>query len=232
MKTIMSNSNDKSELLRELAIFDYVAGNQTDSAKRNFEIMLEQDATLRDAVEAERRLRAGMLKAGESTPVSMSNFDLLLKKIDAEQQSTDNNVTALESNVTKIGDRSRTKYIGRTFAVAASMAVFAIIFSTVYQPLSEPKFETLSDTLASDVINFSQLAEQSRLAKMTLDQNLSGQQIDELLRGYGLSSFEGGAEQHQRYVVAESAITNSELSLWRSDAGVLEVELFVVSSEE
>lgn len=57
MSITMNNSNDKSTLLREMAIFDYVAGNQTALTKHNFELMMKQDPSLQQAVEEEQRLR-------------------------------------------------------------------------------------------------------------------------------------------------------------------------------
>ena len=49
----MKDSNDKSDLFREMAIVDHVAGNQSEAARRSFEDAMEQDASLREAVVAE-----------------------------------------------------------------------------------------------------------------------------------------------------------------------------------
>jgi len=234
----MNNPNDKSALLRDMAIFDYVAGNQSESAKRNFEDMMQQDHTLREAVEAERSLRASMQKAGELEPVSMSNFDALLSTIEKQEKQHKN-----ESNVRVISREPKTQEraekgeawnklsISRYYATAASVAVLALVFSGFYLNSSAPKFETLSSKTASEEINFAQLVEQTRLAKMTLVDGLSQQDIGDVLRDYDLGSFEAGAGPNQRYVISESAISYRELARWREDSRVRQVELFVTKDE-
>ncbi len=234
----MNNSNDKSELLREIAIFDYVAGNQSESVKRNFENMMRQDPTLREAVDAERVLRANMQKAGELEPVSMSNFDVLLSSIEAEEErpTNESSVGVISSELIRQehlekGESSNKVSFSRYYSIAASIAMFAVVFAGFYLNSSQPKFETLSSNTASEKINFAQLAEQTRLAKITLSDGLSQQEIDDVLRAYNLSSFEAGAQQNQRYVISESAISVSELTRWREDSRVQQVELFVTSDE-
>jgi len=78
----MNNSNDKSTILLETVIFDYVAGHLSGDKKRNFERQLEQDVTLQKAVDDERALVNSMSKIKSERPVPMSNFNELLSKIE------------------------------------------------------------------------------------------------------------------------------------------------------
>jgi len=238
MGTNMNDSNDKSAMLREMAIFDYVAGNQSETAKQNFEKMMQQDQSLREAVDAEKKLRANMQEAGELEPVSMSNFDDLLSTIEAQEEPQRDDTRGTrpvgELNkpvLTEVVSAANKTSFSRYYATAASVAVFAMLFAGFYLTSSEPKFETLSDTTASEKINFATLSEQSRLAKMTLTEGLSREEISDVLRLYNLSSFEAGATTNQRYVVSESAISNSELARWLDDSRVQQVELFVTNDE-
>ncbi len=226
----MNNSNDKSELLREIAIFDYVAGNQSESVMRNFEKMLEQDASLREAVDQEARLRRAMHEAGKNEPVSMSNFQALLNVIDENEMQTAGGGKSDRQSATAKSSISR--YISSYYASVASVAACAALFGTFYFNFATPDFETLSDIPASEQIDFTELAGQMRLAKMTFSNDMSQDQIDELLLTYSLTSFEAGAPSEQRYVVAEVSISENELTRLRNDARILSVELFTPHEQE
>lgn len=238
MNNNMNNSNDRSDLLKEMAVIEYVVGNQSQLVRRNFEKKLEQDSDLREAVETERHFQADMRKAGELKAVSMSNFDVLLSTIEAQEnkETQEDNVTSIAANrnneVPLEQPPSSVHYMAvNHFAKAASVAMFAIVFAGFYVNYSAPKFETLSDVPASEEINLSELTQQARLAKMVFIDNLLEPQIDDILHSYNLSTFEAGAEQNQRYVISESAISERELRLWRDNVLVQQVELFTTTEE-
>lgn len=240
----MNNSNDKSNLLKEISIFEYVSGNQSEAAKRNFEQMMKQDPSLEEAVQAEQRLRLEMKKAGQLKPVSMDNFEDLLATINTQENSqivplqeqtmtaTADNSNIEDNTVHHINSGSFAKPYAKYYAMAASVAFIGLFFAGFIFSNSPAEFETLSDTQATDKINFAQLTESGRLAKLTFEQNISQQQIDGVLREYSLTSFESGSNLDESYVIAESSISQNDLALWRSDARIASVELFVTSAKQ
>ncbi|MEM7360068.1 MAG: hypothetical protein AAF431_13280 [Pseudomonadota bacterium] len=232
----MNDPKDKSALLRETAIFEYVSGDMSDSAKRNFEKMMESDSDLQEAVDAEIRLRSAMKQAGDGEPVSMGNFDALLARIDAEEkaESSPGIVDPVEDsdNLHQINPWTAQASKPRYYAMAASFAIVAVIAAVFLLDVSSPDYETLSDKPASESINFTQLTESGRLAKFTFSENLSQAQITDLLSQYRLTTFEAGAAANERYVVAELRISDDDVTKWRAESGVVSVELFVAQGEE
>ncbi|MEM7360420.1 MAG: hypothetical protein AAF431_15085 [Pseudomonadota bacterium] len=83
----------QSDLLRETAVHEYVANQQTAEAREEFERMLESDAHLQLAVGEERTLREllsnshsdGLPEVG-SDVVKMDNFAQLLDRIEAHEE--------------------------------------------------------------------------------------------------------------------------------------------------
>lgn len=227
-----TEATTKTELLREIAIFDYVAGNQSESAKRNFEEKLERDPSLKQATEEEAKLRLNMREAGKEKPVSMSNFDALLETIDKQERQAGSTHHESETNevenVTPLFKASKPSY-WRHYASAASVAVIALVVSNFFIYSPKDQFIALSDTPASQQINFTLLASQNRLAKLTLKAQISEQQVSDLLTNFELTSFESGAAKNQRFVTAEKAISKNDLERLRSDSRVENVELFVLS---
>ena len=75
MSNSKNNSFEHSEILKEIAIFNYVAGNLTNSEKQNFEKLLEQNPSLKEEVKAEENLRRKMLKVGKTKPCLLYTSD-------------------------------------------------------------------------------------------------------------------------------------------------------------
>ncbi len=224
-----TNSSDMTEMLKEIAVFDYVMGNQDESTKRDFEKILEQDPKLKEAVKAEFELRKTMQEAGKLEPVSMSNFDSLLETIDQKEDSFYPEEVASETtNVVSIF-KSKKGAFTKYYATAASLAAFVIIFSGLYVNSTTPKFQTLSDLSASQELNFEQLMSENRVAKLTLADHVNDNQVDKLLLTFNLSSFESGAESKQRFVTAKTPFSENTLERLRNDARVKNAELLTVA---
>lgn len=230
-------------MLRELAIFEYVSGDQTPSAKRNFEQMMSDDALLLADVQAERALRAEMAEAGTpgtDGPVSMSNIEGLFARIDIAQRDAQESA-AVDQAVDQVNnEQAQTarkaeliNVASRTFlaplAAAASVAFIALFFVNDYIDSTQPNFNTLSDGVASKNVDFGTLVDQGRLAKFTVSSELSANEVDDMLTAYGLSTFESGANSGELYVYTEAEISHSQTSAWRADSRVKEVKLFTVT---
>ena len=251
----MSHSNDKnessgnSEILKELAIFDYVAGNLSDSAKQNFERMLEQSPALQDEVKAETLLRQRMEKIGETEPVAMSNIEALFEKIDehekaekvtqsieatsdkdSSEETANNKVTPLFKETPSFKEKK--SGFSKYYATAAGLAMFTIVFSGIYFDSAAPDFQTLSDIPASQKIDFKLLASESRIAKLTLVEGVSDDQVTELLDTFKLTSISAGSPSNQRFVSAEAALSNEILERLRNDNRLRNVELYKINNGE
>ena len=241
----MSHSNDKnessenSEILKELAVFDYVAGNLSDSAKQNFERMLEQNPALQDEVKAETLLRQRMEKIGETEPVAMSNIDALFEKIDEHEkaanetqnkEASSNKVTPLFKETVSIKEKK--SGFSKYYATAAGLAMFTIVFSGLYFDSAAPDFQTLSDIPASQKIDFKLLASESRIAKLTLVEGVTDDQVTELLDTFELTSISSGSLGNQRFVSAEAALSNETIERLRNDHRLRNVELYKINNGE
>ena len=235
MSNSKNSSFEHSEILKEIAIFNYVAGNLSNLEKQNFEKLLEQNPSLKKEVKAEENLRRKMLKLGKTKPVPMSNIDALMEKIDQHEQNIDKE-SQLESiqkadNVMPIFADKRTAF-SKYYATAASLAAVAILFSGIYINSTAPNFETLSDIPASQAINFTELANQNRIAKLTLVSGASDDQVSELLETFGLTSFDSGAAIDQRFVISETELSKEAIDRLRKDDLIQSIELHKISDEK
>ncbi len=239
-------------MLRELAIFDYVSGDQTPSAKRNFERIMGNDSGLAADVQAERKLRAQMAEAGTDAAISMSNIDDLFARIDmaqddrleSETQETDEvdqtealSKPLISQTETPLSRKTPIDFMSRLvnrslvgpMAAAASLAFVALLFVNNYVDSVQPNFTTLSDGAASQKVDFGTLVEQGRLAKFTVSRDLSAEEVSNMLVAYGLSTFESGAKNGELYVYSTAKISSSQTLAWRADSRVKEVTLFTTS---
>ena len=242
----MKDSIDTSVLVREMAIVDYVAGHLGETSRANFENAMEQDASLRKAVLAEQDLRANMQSIRCTEPVSMSNFDDLLEKIDdsetplheivGESDLVDQNDSiAVAPNSSELA-RNVTKPISpkwlSQYGVAASIAALAIVFGGFYvNSALEPNFDTLSSQSASEKVDFSEFAEQGRLAKMVLAEGASDAHITGILESYNLVTFESGLPSNVLYVVASKEISDNDLKTLRADSRIHQIDIFTLNDE-
>jgi len=245
----MKDSNDKSDLFREMAIVDHVAGNQSEAARRSFEDAMEQDASLREAVVAEQRLRASMQEVGQIEPVSMSNFDALLTKVDEHERSAANESSRANDNaqiaydqmaesITESAIQSSGVVVStsptwwtRGYSIAASIAVMAMMFGGFYSSMLAPDFDTLSDGAASAEINFVELADEGRLAKMVFSENIEQSDVVEVLNAYNLETFDSGAPLKTLYVMADKAISKQDLQDMRADSRIRQIDIFTINRE-
>ncbi len=225
-------------LLTETAVFDYVAGHQSAETKRNFEELLEHDEDLKKRVQAERKLSGLLIESYDESPVAMSNFDSLLSSIEADEKTqTQNNKTLHISDVlvnkTVPGNNSNTlqnKYWGQ-IGIAASFMLFGVIAASFFTQLTEPKFDVLSDSTHSKEVEFTQLVEQRRLAilefRTSLEKDLIGSVLPDVLQDYKLSTFEAGSGVGRVYVIAENTISQSDIVKWQSDNRIEHAEIIV-----
>lgn len=241
----MKESTDKSTILSETAVFEFVAGKLSKEKQSKFEELIKQDDQLRQEVEIERELRKALAESRECEPVTMSNFDDLLSQIDALENPkmetpASNNITQLNAQVNSESSTntnrdnivSLPKTRTRQFSIAASIAavgmVFAAFMSSGYLDHNRQQ-EDAGFTLLSSAkqVDFLALSDQGRVAKLVLTEGVANVDLTELLLSYQLQRFEqGGAAADTLYVYTEQAITEQQLATWKADKRIQQVAVF------
>jgi len=216
-----SNSNDTSAIIKETAIYSYVSGELSGSAKMNFEKQLSTDPELQQEVEREKAVTA--------------NFADLLNKIE-QQEAHSSDVEDVSHNTTQVKQSARViafpNWGVRQLGIAACLAMVGVVSVGFFTDLTDPNFQTLSNKEASAKIDFSALADQGRLAKIALSEQLDDVQIDQLLEQYELQTFKSGADKHNIYVFSEKMISAADIKVLASDKRVKRVETFTANSEK
>lgn len=215
----MTKKNDQSAILRDTAVFDYVAGNLSQGAQQNFEKKLANDPLLQKEVQFERELK-GIIDADASAdkaPVSMGNFDALLEKIDQAETTTTNKTF---------------KFGLRQLSIAASFAAVCAISVGFLSDLYEPKFVTLSAPERAQNADFVTLVEQQRLAKLVLTEPENAELTQQLLAGYQLDSLDSTPQQGAIIVKAGQVIDSQKLAMLRADKRVVSVVLIEFGGKE
>lgn len=240
----MKESTDKSTILSETAVFEFVADKQSSDTQRNFEALIEQDPQLQHEIEIERELRKALAEDQQSAPVSMDNFDALLAKIDEledQQGETPSNDNVTELAAQRKSERATNNRVSnvislstlrsRQFSIAASVAVLGIVFAAFMSSgYLEPNAEQNDDFVllsSPKQVNFLELSDQGRVAKLVLVEELSNTKLANLLSSYQLQQFkESGASVSSLYVYTEKAITDQQLALLKADERIQQVAVF------
>jgi len=240
----MNTKKRQSEILRDTAVFEYVAGDKSNGAKQEFERRLADDVELQREVAIERALRKTIAESGKArdqeSTVSMDNFDALLSRIDSAELSRnnsaetetiiDNTSTNKEQSEKKNSDNVVYARFGlKQLAAVASIAAVALVSVSFFGDISEPKFETLSSSEQSSTAllqdSFSELVEQRRLAKLVLSEPGDVEAVKQLLAGYQLESLDATPQRGAIVVKAARSIDQQMMAGWLADQRVVSVEI-------
>ena len=213
----MKNSTSETSIIKDIAIFDYVAGRQSNGMRENFEKLIEEDPKLMQEVATEKALRKalqGSMDQIDSRPVSIKNFDALLERIERGdstlEQSDDADQAAIneksDDNVVVVSAWRSSK----SFSIAASFVFMAMIGVIGFNQITQPDFVTLSDQAASSEIDFVRMVEQQRVAKLEFSRELASSEINDFLKNYQLSSIQSGAAGASVLVSSEQRIDATE----------------------
>lgn len=181
----MKKSDNPNDILRETAVFDYVAGHQSDDNRRNFERMMTDDKALQRAVEAEQRLRDELLadekKTAHKSAINHDNIDRLFARLDSAEKSL---------SATQTGSPTRRFNQRRWLGVAASIALVAVVLTML--PTNQPdnratdEFTLLSDNEGKPEIDFNTLVLQHKIAQVWIPADLPAEQITQLFERHNL----------------------------------------------
>jgi len=230
----MKNSKSETSIIKDTAVFDYVAGKQSEGAVKNFEKLLEQDTDLAQDVEIEKQLRSALAQANPkqaTAPVSMKNFDALLERIDIEADEVSNANTTDGSDLSSGIDSADNVVVvkpwrwQRQFNIAASFAVIAMIGVIGFNQTTEPDFVTLSNQAASSEIDFAGLVDQQRMVKIELAQGLTSTEISALLGGYQLQPIQSNVAGQTVLASSKQALNAEQLAVLANDKRVTNAEL-------
>lgn len=174
----MSDENKPHDVLNETAVFDYVAGNQSDENRANFERLIADNQPLRDAVADEQALRTALKDYARSSPtpshISSENFQNLLEQIDQLAAESDDDLTFLPPK-----ESSKWSVIG---GVAATLLLCATLFLDWYSQNNGPTPEA---TVISQP-ELGALISEQRVFEITFKHAIDQETIHALMQRYQL----------------------------------------------
>lgn len=214
----MKQADKQATIFRDMAVFEYVAGTQSDSAKKDFEQQLSIDQELVEELKFERLLRIMGNDNDDEYSVNMSNFDQLVDNIENNKLPTAQNVQQFPYK--------------RLTGIAASIVTAAIAISVFTGDMLQPKFETLFSESQTTYTDFSELAAQQRLARIVVTNSTKLEEIKHLLNEYKLESISSNIEQNMLLVTSPNAIDNAMLTKLRSDKRTQDVILVQYQTEK
>jgi len=210
----MKNSTSQTSILKDTAVFDYVAGEQSDGARKNFEKLLKQDSGLAQEVEIEKLLRSSLegINGADAESISRNNFDALLERI----ESVDNELGSTDAEVLSNNAGSRSDEQSNVI---------------VAQPWTQPNFVTLSDKTASVEVDFAGLVDQRRLVRLELSNGLAVSEIDELLEGFQLKAIQSGTTGQVVLASANQSVGEQKITDLVTDKRIINAELVSFGTE-
>ena len=172
----MSDENKPHDVLNETAVFDYVAGNQSDENRANFERLIADNQPLRDAVADEQALRAALRDYARSNPtpshISSENFQNLLEQIDQLAAESDDDLTFLPPR-----ESSKWSVIG---GVAATLLLCATLFLDWYSRHNQPEAVAAMTTASHPELG--QLITEQRALQIIFKHTVDHQTITALMQ--------------------------------------------------
>ena len=216
----MSRKLEVSQLINETLIYDYVAGNLTESAKLNFEQQLNSDPALRDKVDQEIKLREAVTQdnvLGTEDTISDGNFEKLQTLIEQHERAAHSSEPSRKP--------SQGWYKG--LSIAASLALFVMVGANYYEGLNEPKFITLSDVEESSKIDLNKLISDRKVASVSFADTAGDEQVSQFLSQFELNVLNASPHSGTWLLYSDSPIKNADIEQWSADRQVVGVELLV-----
>lgn len=243
----MNKKLENYEILRDTAVYEYVANQQSAETRRDFEQELSDDPELRTAVESEHRLRtlltsdSGDTKFLESQ-TAMGNFDALLDRIDGVNQSSDSMAKVVELHQPleqQPSTPARSRWSCWEYSVAASIASITLASGLLFndQQLNQPRYTALSQqppslagingdgTESSAQIDFGALVKQQKVATIVTAWQFSPTEAEKLLASYDLQLISGNAITNTLVVRTEAAFDNQALRTFSQDARIESIDI-------
>ncbi len=217
----MQMSNTDTNIFSEDEVFNYVAGQLSDTQRLDFEKRMATDESLREAVATEQRLRLTLsdFENSESQREIIKRADVndLLSMLDLEEE-----IPSPGHSSERGSERGAKSNIFNWYSfagAAASIAFFAIIF------LNSPFFNNSVNqdyTLRSDAndlsnLNFSQLVSEERIAQIWFSESLSNEDKLSLLIEYKLTPVSRASTAW--IVASEPPLSDSDLAKLRNVKG-------------
>ncbi len=238
----MKNTSNESMIPRETMVVEYVAGNLSERARQQFELSMQSDSVLQEAVEFERSLRNTAKKVVESVVASSDqytasdNFEALLERVEKSldssgaqylnDPSSSSELTSQENRVLPF-----TFYLSKALPIAASFAALGIAVTLLLKPiasdLTAPDYVALSsdDAQTTAQVDLNSLSAESRVAKIILAESLDNTAINNMLAAYQLQLLSNLPDQASLIVLADSSMDSSRLSGIKNDDRVKQISL-------
>lgn len=238
----MKNTSNESLIPRETMVVEYVAGNLSERARQQFELSMQSDTDLQDAVEFERSLRSTAKKVVENVTgradqyTASDNFEALLERVEksldssGEQHSND---PSSSSELINQENRVLSFSFGlsRALPIAASFAALGIAVTLLLKPiasdLTAPDYVALSssDGQSTAQVDLNSLSAESRVAKIVLANSLDNAAVNNMLAAYQLQLLTNLPDQASLIVLADTAMDSSRLNGIKNDDRVEQISL-------
>ena len=222
----MNKSDEKLNIPKDISIFEYVAGHQSEGAKAQFEKALDNNHELREEVALEEQFRSLVKQSEPSSPISSDNIHGLFDKIDADSESI-NNTEKNDNNANVI----LFKKPAAGFAIAASLFVAIFLSVNVSNNNSQntddmlnPNFNVLT-SIQNESIDVNSLAEQQRLIKFVLADSLSTDELQTLMNEHQLQLLSQSLDKSVITAKASVLVDEKKLATLIKDLRIEEVEL-------
>ena len=216
----MNSVSQKQSLPLEIMVVEYVAGNLSDSARKQFEDTCRNNPELIAQVEEERAFRAMMLNSDNKVSAG-DNFAGLIDRIEEFSQ--------VENEITETS--STTAWPKLQIAASISMAVAALgmLAAIGLNQSVKPEFQGLSSSNEAGY-DVPSLASQNRLTRIRFQQGLNTDQVNQLLAAYQLRVVSHLPEQSSVLVFADQSLTEQVLRGLEDDSRIVEAKLVKIGS--
>ncbi len=238
----MKNTSNESLIPRETMVVEYVAGNLSERAKQKFELSMQGDTDLQEAVEFECSLRSNAKKvvenvAGRSDQYTASdNFEALLERVKKSDDLSGEQRSNVSSSSPELASQENKVLpfsfgLTRALPIAASFAALGIAFTLLLKPvasdLTAPAYVTLSsdDGQSAAQVDLNSLSAESRVAKIVLANSLDNSAINNMLAAYQLQLLTNLPDQASLIVLADTAMDSSRLNGIKNDDRVKQISL-------
>lgn len=213
----MQMTNKETNIFSEDEVFNYVAGQLSDTQRIDFEKRLAVDETLQEAVAAEKHLRQTLRDFEDSDEepeiIKRASVNDLLTMLELDE------VVSASSDYDETLARKSKVVNWYSFAgVAASLAFVAIVLFN-YQ--ADDSYRLRSEPADLSSLNFSELVTQRRIAQVWFSESLSADEILALLDKHNLTPI---SRAGSAWVVAsQPVLSESELAKLKKIEGFIRV---------
>ena len=216
----MNSVSQNQSLPLEIMLVEYVAGNLSESARKQFEDTCRDNPELMAQIDEERAFRDMMLNS-DSQVTASDNFAGLVERIEQFHE--------VEQGITKTSSSSYWPKLQIAASITTAMVALGTLAVVGFNQSVQPEFQGLSSSSESGY-DVPSLASQNRLTRIRFEQGLNTEQVNQLLAAYQLRVVSLLPEQSSVLVFADQALTEQVLKGLENDSRIVEAKLVKIGS--